>query len=972
MTKHTKNSGAVFFMKIIFPTILAIGLFVFAIFVVIVPTFEKNSLDYKREMIQMLTDSAWSILDRYYQAEQSGELTREQAQQYAISDVRHLRYGLDRKDYFWINDLEPKMIMHPYRPDMEGQSLLEYQDTNGKKIFVAFVDIVKRQGQGYVDYTWQWKDDPKRNVPKLSYVKEFEPWGWIIGTGIYIEDVKEEIAELTSRLIYISLSITVIILLLLVFIIQQSLRIERQRQNAEFDLHQSREKYRALVEAATEGAAMVIGNRFVFFNKTMQDMLGYTDKELSELKIEDILPEHERENEHGLQYFNAFITDQTVPPKFEAQLKHKNGNIIDVVLALSRISFADMKGYILIANDISRHKEIEEELGQRRKQYTQLTNAINIGVFRATTGRNSRLVEANPALLSMLGIEQAAGIGLINLSELFHDSKNFEDFIGEIIDKGQIINKIIHLQKKDGSMPTALLSAVDVRDDDGVSRYYDGVIEDVTEQKKAEQERENLIAQLQSSLLFLNEPIRLFLRNNLTCEMNMPIFKAAELMARQNFSAILIVSEKNEAVGIVTDSDLRKRVLGQTSDLNRPVFTIMSSSLVTISDNALIFEAFLKMQEHGVQHLAVKDNTGKISNIVRSRDLLQLHHYSSTFMFKEIHSADSVNEIVDINKRQPQVIRRLVETGTNAKSITHVITAITDSIVEKYISFAIKELGRPPVAFSFIALGSQGREEQTLITDQDNAVIYDDTSGNEKDIKDYFIRLGERVCDWLHKTGYTYCNGQVMAKNPKWCMSLGSWKEQFKQWIETSAPQDFREFNIFFDFRPVYGDKNLTLTLREYVYDLLKNNAPFFMHFALDALHYKPPIGMFGKIVLESSGESPKTFSIKDAMLPIVNFARLYALHNRIYETNTLDRLYKLYEKNILKKDDYEESIVSYNYLMQLRLKHQAQEFDNNIEPDNNINPKELAHIDETTLRETFYQVNRMQKRISIEFTGSA
>ena len=144
------------------------------------------------------------------------------------------------------------------------------------------------------------------------------------------------------------------------------------------------------------------------------------------------------------------------------------------------------------------------------------------------------------------------------------------------------------------------------------------------------------------------------------------------------------------------------------------------------------------------------------------------------------------------------------------------------------------------------------------------------------------------------------------------------------------------------------------------------------MHFALDALHYKPPIGMFGKIVLESSGESPKTFSIKDAMLPIVNFARLYALHNRIYETNTLDRLYKLYEKNILKKDDYEESIVSYNYLMQLRLKHQAQEFDNNIEPDNNINPKELAHIDETTLRETFYQVNRMQKRISIEFTGSA
>jgi CBS domain-containing protein len=522
-------------------------------------------------------------------------------------------------------------------------------------------------------------------------------------------------------------------------------------------------------------------------------------------------------------------------------------------------------------------------------------------------------------------------------------------------------------------MPAVLLSVVAVRDANDVVRYYDGIIEDITEQKRTEDERENLIAELQSSLLFLNEPISSFVRNNAACDMNLSIAEAAVTMTKQNFSALLVISEKNEALGIITDCDFRGRVIGKAADQGSPVFTIMSSPLITISDSALIFEAILLMQERGVQHLAVKDNTGRIIGIVRNRDLLQFHRYSSAFMFREIQSACSVDKIIDIRHRQPQLVRILIEGGAKAKNITRIITAVSDSIVEKYINFAIDQLGEPPVRFTFMALGSEGRQEQTLISDQDNAIIYDDVAiERESYVKEYFIKLGEKVCEWLDKTGYTYCNGGVMAKNPKWCMSLASWKEQFSQWIEVSAPQDFREFNIFFDFRSVFGDKNLSVELRKYVYDLLTNNAPFFMHFAIDALYYKPPIGIFGKIVLESSGQNSHTFDIKEAMLPIVNFARLYALNNGIYETNTLERLYKLYEKNVLKKADYEETVFSYNYLMQIRLKHQSRTLSENIEPDNNINPKELAHIDETTLKETFYQINAIQKRISFDFTGIA
>ncbi|MCK5114579.1 MAG: cache domain-containing protein [Phycisphaerae bacterium] len=972
MMKSKKKAGYVFFMKIIFPTILAIGLFIFTFFAVLVPTFEKNSLDHKREMIRKLTDSAWSILDRYAQEEQKGTMTRAQAKKQAIAEIRHLRYGPERKDYFWINDLEPKMIMHPYRPELEGKNLSDYKDRQGKKLFVAFVDTVKQNNQGYVDYTWQWKDDPDKDVPKLSYVKGFEPWGWIIGTGIYIEDVKLEIARLTRKLVVISLVIAGVIFMLLVFITQQSFRIERQRLHAEADLHQSREKYRTLVEASTEGTIMTLGGKCVFSNQTMQDMLGYTKDEFADLDIHDILPEHLEEDETKGEYLKNFVNGQPVPAQFEARLKHKDGTVFDVVMAMSNISVAGKDGSIIVAKDISQHKQVEDELGQQRQQYAQLTNAINIGVFRATTGRHSRLIQANPAALSILGIEATEDLSQVNLLDLFHDNADRKNFINELTDKGKIENKVVQLQKTDGSMPAVLLSVVQFKDKNGILRYYDGIVEDITEQKNIQKEQESLIAELQSSLLYLNEPISHFLSEPIFCDMNQSISNAAEMMAKRDYSALLLTAEAGDVVGIVTDHDLRERAVGKAIDVNSPACTIMSSPLLTISDSTLVFEAILMMQEHGVQHLAVKNNTGRVRSIVRNSDILLLHRYSSTFMFHEIHSASSVDKIVETHKRQPQLVKSLVESGAKSKSIMHIITAVSDSIVEKYIQFALDELGEPPVRFSFMALGSEGRQEQTLFTDQDNAIIYEDVSAEQNSsVQEYFLKLGGKVCDWLNETGYKYCNGEVMANNPKWCMPLAGWKEQFKEWIAEAAPQDFREFNIFFDFRSVFGEEGLAVELREHIFNLLNNNAPFFQHFALDALNYKPPIGMFGKIVLESSGDKPNTFDIKESMLPIVNFARLYALNNGVYETNTLDRLDKLYEKNIVKKADYDETVVSYNYLMQMRFKHQTQMLGQNSQPNNNINPKELTHIEETMLKQTFAQITNIQKRISFDFTGT-
>ncbi|HUS79683.1 MAG TPA: cache domain-containing protein, partial [Armatimonadota bacterium] len=209
-----------FFFHVVFPTLLAMALFAVAIFAVFLPAFERSLMERKRETIRELTEAAWSILAGYEREERAGILSRAQAQELAVSRIQQLRYGPEGKDYFWLQDMQPRMIMHPYRKDLDGKDLSQFRDSRGDRIFVEFADLVRREGEGYIDYVWQWKDDPSRLAPKESYIKGFKPWGWIIGTGIYTEDVKQEIGRIERRLVRTLAGISVIVALLLLYVMQ--------------------------------------------------------------------------------------------------------------------------------------------------------------------------------------------------------------------------------------------------------------------------------------------------------------------------------------------------------------------------------------------------------------------------------------------------------------------------------------------------------------------------------------------------------------------------------------------------------------------------------------------------------------------------------------------------------------------------------------------------------------------------------
>ena len=346
-------------LRTVLPALLAIGLFSGVVFFSFLPSLSRAVMDQKRLMIRELTDASWNILARFEAEESAGRLTRNQAQAEAIAQVRSLHYGQEGKDYFWINDMQPRMIVHPYRPDLEGTDLSDFADPHGQLIFVSMADVVARDGAGYVNYMWQWKDDPQRIVPKLSYVKGFEPWGWIIGTGVYIDDVDAEVAATTSRLTLAALFILGIVSLLLVFLLRASFQSERGRLRAARALRSSEEKYRSVVESAGESIFMSVGQEGLFANASMLQLVGYDRKEFARLDVADLVRPTAAEQDSGRRHWQAVMDGLRAPTRYEAELHHRDGQTVRVMLSLSRVQVHGQTGFMAVASRLAKPRELD-------------------------------------------------------------------------------------------------------------------------------------------------------------------------------------------------------------------------------------------------------------------------------------------------------------------------------------------------------------------------------------------------------------------------------------------------------------------------------------------------------------------------------------------------------------------------------------------------------------------------------------
>lgn len=961
-----------FSLAIILPTLLAIVLSFGSITFFIIPAFQKSFLSNKKEMIQELTNLTWNILNHYEDQAKQGNLSLFGAQRAAINEIRNIRYGAENKNYFFILDTTPRMIMHPYSPELENQKLSDYRDPDGLPLFMEIKSLVERQQSGFIHYTWQTKYDSKHPVSKLSFVKKFEGWQWIVGTGVFLDDIEQKTRQITKDLFIMAFANLLLFSTLLIFIASQSYKIEIRRRQAEEKLNLSRQKYKALAESATDPMLMIHANSIIYANRSLCSILGYSFEELKNIGVEEIFPSENAHSPSSKKLLQMGMNGQ-VPLEMMTKLRRKNGTTFDTELSFSQIEFGDQTALVMVVRGGEVADAYLPSTSKQLDLYSTLTRELGLGLIRVGAEENLPLLELTETARDLIGLEMTGQNADLFLIDFFANKNEVMEFQEILHSREKIYQQNIQFHgAQQGKLRTFSITLVESLNVSGETRYYDGLISEVTEQSRLDRERENLIVELQTSLLFLNQPIKFTLKNFVSCNLNTSIAEATRIMAQSKKSSILVQSDSGEMLGIITDMVLRERVLAQNLHYETPVYQVMSSPLIYIDESALIFEAVLLMQEKGIKHLVVRNGAGETVSIISNEELLHVHRYSTAFMLSQIREATSFEEILETQARIPRVVKSLTDSGAHAKNITRIITTISDEILEKIIEFTIEKMGDPPIPFAFISLGSEGRGEQTLVTDQDNAIIHEDVEEAMKEhVHSYFHDFGKMVCELLNEAGYAFCKGDIMAMNPKWCQPLSEWKNYFSKWVNEGTPQDLLEVSIFFDFRCVYGEDRFTRELRSHISDLVDSRGVFIQHLAQTALSFKPPLDFFGNIQADEELKE-NSFDIKKGINGIVGFARLYAIEGALESINTMQRIEELFATDVINKATYDELTEAYNFLMKLRFKHQVKMIDENRTPDNLITIDTLSHLEKIMLKKAFSQVVSIQKRLSYDFSGIA
>jgi len=422
--------------RIALPAFLTIVLFVIAIFSIALPQLEQSLLNRKKEMIMELTETAWSLLGDYHERELHGELSPAEAKRRAVLRIGKLRYGPEKKDYFWINDMTPVMIMHPYRPDIEGKNVANLEDPDLKDILTRMVQVVEQQGAGYVDYMWwQLKDEKKKIAPKISYVKGYEPWGWVVGTGMYIDDVKAEIAVIRNHLAAVSAGILVIISLLALYSIRQSLLADRERLRIFAErgillksLEQSTERFRNLIETTSDWIWEIDRDgRCTYSSPRVENLLGFEPEEILHTTLTAFaVPDQAAE---ASAVFTTLLADGKPFNGFEITSLGKDGRV--VVLECNAVPIFDeqrnLAGYRGVARDITERKTAMEILRESRDDlHASLEETVAALASAAekrdpyTAGHQQRVERLACAIAREIGYPEDKIEGL-HIAALLHD-----------------------------------------------------------------------------------------------------------------------------------------------------------------------------------------------------------------------------------------------------------------------------------------------------------------------------------------------------------------------------------------------------------------------------------------------------------------------------------------------------------------------------------------------------------------------
>ncbi len=450
----------------------------------------------------------------------------------------------------------------------------------------------------------------------------------------------------------------------------------------------------------------------------------------------------------------------------------------------------------------------------------------------------------------------------------------------------------------------------------------------------------------------------------LTCNENQPIREAAEQMSSAAVGSVIIVNEQTHPIGIITDRDLRNRVATGQISIDDSVSRLMSQPVVTASNNLTHAEYLIIMLRHRIHHICItEDGTSgsPVVGMITEHDLLLEQGQQPAVILRELRETTELKQIKPLIDKSELLFKRYLDRNIPLGSLLQISTATYDHLTNHLIDLAIKEIGEPPPCrFTWIALGSHGRGEQVIRTDQDHALIIEEDGHHE-----YFLNIADRVVDSLEKIGFEKDKAGIMANGEKWCISLPKWKVLFKKWIQQPDPDAVMHTTIFFDFRTVYGENELGDELREYLNSQLPKADLYLGLLAKEGTQTAPPLSFFRNFMVEKDGAYKDHFDLKlRAILPIVDFARVLSLKSGVQSTKTSDRYRELAEMDSKNRTLLFQGTEAIEYLLQLRYQYGFRNGDSG----RYIQPNQLSKIDRIQLKEIFQLISDLQQIIEIRF----
>ena len=447
-------------------------------------------------------------------------------------------------------------------------------------------------------------------------------------------------------------------------------------------------------------------------------------------------------------------------------------------------------------------------------------------------------------------------------------------------------------------------------------------------------------------------------RSPATCAPGTPIAEAARVMRDRRISSLLVTGEGGLA-GILTIRDVSNRVVAEGVDAARPVAEAMTRGPLTLPPDAIGSDVLHAMMERGIGHVPIVGREGLVG-IVTQTDLTRFQADSAAQLVGDAARAEGVDDLAATTARIPQLLAQLVGAGHRHEVVTRLITDIADAVTRRLLALAGARLGPPPAPYLWLACGSQGRQEQTGASDQDNCLILSDDMKPED--APWFAELARFVSDGLDRCGYVFCPGDMMATNPRWRQPVRVWRDYFAGWIRTPDPMAQMLASVMFDLRPIGGETALHEGLQAETLQAASRNSIFVAHMVANSLHHAPPLGLFGGLATLKRGEHRRHIDLKMAgVVPVVDLGRIYALRGELAPVGTHARIEAARAAGVISESGGRDLADAYDLIAQTRLEHQAARVRAGERPDNFVAPSSLSSLERSHLRDAFVVVRTMQ-----------